>query len=84
MAKVDVPKEIKKAIKNIGKYNGRIIESNNLIRDWMEQENLSNDANLDMLIDMLELNFNSAGFLKYITSDNVKIGNEDNYSRKMR
>ncbi|MNP84367.1 hypothetical protein D3C76_1836510 [compost metagenome] len=77
MPKVNVPKEIKKAINEIGKYNAKILDSNKLIRDWMEQENLYNDANLDMLIDMLELNANSVGFLKYITSDKVKIGNKD-------
>ncbi|MCY8176576.1 MULTISPECIES: hypothetical protein [Bacillus] len=49
-----VPDDIKKAIVHSGYYYKHAIESANKIRDWMKENNISNDHVKDQLVDCIE------------------------------
>ncbi|MCV3201494.1 MULTISPECIES: hypothetical protein [Bacillus amyloliquefaciens group] len=49
-----VPDNIKKAIVHSSYYYKHAIESANKIRDWMKENNISNDHVKDQLVDCIE------------------------------
>jgi aconitase B len=50
-----IPKEIKKMIKESYKHRKIANDLNEQIRQWMDENNLTNDSNIDYLIDTIEL-----------------------------
>nr|BAP25605.1 hypothetical protein [Clostridium botulinum] len=78
-SKIKLPKQIKKSARLVSKYNEIVLENLNLIRDWLTENNLANDMNIDQLIDCLETNNDAEGFIAFMESENVKIGNSKDY-----
>lgn len=76
---IKLPKEIKKSARLIAKYNGIILENNRLIWNWLIENNLANDTNIDQLIDCLELNYDAEAFIQFMESEDIEIGNSRDY-----
>lgn len=71
-----LPEYIKRSVRLACKYQTMANQHNNLIRDWMEKNNLYNDGNIDQLIDTLEMGSGDPGdFVVHMENDALE-GND--------
>ena len=74
-----VPSDIKKKIKDCYKFSIKALSLNKQIRQWMIENELANDLNIDQLIDTLELGQGSPESLILFLETQAEIGNNDDY-----
>jgi hypothetical protein len=74
-----VPKHIEKSIVISARHREIADKHNNIVRDWMKENNLYNDGNIDPLIDSSELSNNPDKFIEHLNRDDLEFGNSSEY-----
>ncbi len=78
-----VPDNIKIAIFHSAIHAKLAISNSNRVRDWLWENNLANDANIDVFIDSCESGTNEPEeFMKWLERTDVIAGNDSSYARK--
>lgn len=76
-----VPDSIKIAIFQAAIHAKLAISNSNRVRDWLYENNLANDANIDVFIDSCESGTNEPeAFMAWLAGPHVEEGNDSSYA----
>ncbi|RFB28719.1 hypothetical protein [Brevibacillus sp. VP] len=74
-----VPKYIREAIIKNAKANEVAMQTDRIVRDWLEKKKIYNDSVIDMYIDNCDIGNDPDGFIKFLESDSFEKGNDNRY-----